>query len=60
MWSYLDIREVGPHDSVHDTPHVGDGVLVTDLDTKLLSDQALGTLTTEQVLRADGLNHVRV
>lgn len=58
VYSYLHVREVRPDYTIHNTPHVGNGVLVVNLDTKLVSDQALGTLTTEKILCADGLNQV--
>lgn len=58
--SYLDIGEVGPDNTVHDTPNVRDGVLVANLNTKLFANEAASTLTTEQVLGANGLDDVGV
>lgn len=58
--SHLDIREVGPDNAVHDTPDVRDGVLVANLNTKLFANEAASTLTTEQVLGANGLDNVGV
>jgi hypothetical protein len=58
--AHLDIREVSADNTVHDTPNVGDGVLVVDLDIELFTDEAASTLTTEQVFGADGLNDVGI
>lgn len=52
---HLDIGEVGLDNTVHDTPHEGDGVLVLDANLELVTDEGAGTLTTEKVLGADGL-----
>lgn len=57
---YLNIREIGANNTIHDTPDIRDWVLVADLDLKLIPNQAPGTLAAEEVLGADVLNHVRV
>ena len=63
METNLDIREVCSDNTIHDTPHVCNGILVAHLHTQLVPDKAAGTLTTEQVLGADRLGlraiHVR-
>jgi hypothetical protein len=48
--SYLDIGEVGADDTVHNTPDVGNGVLVVNLDAELLTDKAAGTLPNEYLI----------
>jgi hypothetical protein len=57
---YLNIGEVGPDDTVHDTPDVRDRILVVDLDTELFPNKTAGTFATEQVLGANSLDNVRV
>lgn len=58
--THLDIREVSADDTIHDTPDIGDGVLVVNLDTKLLTNKATSTLAAEQVLGSYGLDNVGV
>jgi len=60
FFTYLDIREVSADNTVHDTPDIGNGVLVVNLDTKLFTNKATSTLTAEEVLGADSLNNVGV
>ncbi len=52
---HLDIGEVGLDNAVHDTPHVGNGVLVLDANLELVADEGARTLAAEQVLGLDGL-----
>lgn len=50
---YLDIREVRPDDTIHNTPNVCNGVLVDHFDAQLISDKAPCAFSTEQVFGAD-------
>jgi hypothetical protein len=38
-WTYLDIREVGIHNTIHHAPDVRDRVLVSNADVQLVSDE---------------------
>lgn len=52
---HLDVGEVGLDDTVHDTPDVGDGVLVGDANLELVTDEGAGALAAEEVLGLDAL-----
>lgn len=49
MLSYFDIRKVCPHNTVHYTPHVCNGVLVLYRNVQLRSDETPRTLATEEI-----------
>lgn len=58
--TYLDIRKVGSHDTVHHTPHVCDGVFVGDAHAQLFSDKRSRTLAGEEILGAHRLSLVAI
>jgi hypothetical protein len=37
--THLDIGEIRLHNAIHDTPHIGDGVLVLDANLQLVADE---------------------
>lgn len=51
----LDVWEVCPHNTIHHTPYVCDRILVLDLDSQLLPNEAPSAFATEQILRAHRL-----
>lgn len=48
-WTYLDVREVGPYNTIHDTPDVCNRILVDDFDSELFTDKTPCSLSTEEV-----------
>lgn len=48
--AYLDIREIGLNNAVHHTPDMGNGVLVSNLHTQLVPNEASCALSAEKVL----------
>lgn len=46
---HFDIRKVCAYHAIHDTPYVGDGVLVMNGYIELIADKGFGTLAAEEV-----------
>lgn len=57
---YLHVWEICSHNTIHDTPHMLDGVFVMDLNTKLLPNGTPGSLCSKQIFGAHDLLHVRI
>lgn len=55
--SYLDVREIGLDNAIHDTPYVGYWVLVCDSYLQLIPDKGPCTFTTKQILGPHTLTH---
>src|SRR6266536_5026320 len=60
MSTNLDIWKIRSNYSIHDSPDMCYRILVSDLNPKLFSDEALCTFTTEQILRPDSFCDVAV
>lgn len=54
---YLDIREIGLDNAIHDTPYVGYRVLVRDSYLQLIPDKGPCAFTTKQILGPHTLTH---
>jgi len=54
-YTYLDVREVRPDNSIHDTPNMRNRILVDHLDTQLIPDKTPRSLSAKQVLCAYSL-----
>ena len=57
---HLDVREVGSDNTVHNTPNMGYGVLVSYLNLELLPHKAPRAFATEEIFGLHSLSHITV